>query len=144
MGSLSITAACSGILEAIGPLVLKARDFAVGMREARKEMTMLVQELSSLSILLDSLRNEYKDPSSHYPQNLRQSFVEVLGGCAGIVSEIGIVLDKSATGSRRQTVQWKASGRDGMKKLRERLTLYSKLIDTNLELLPLYVQLHIL
>jgi len=118
---------------------LKVRSFAVGMREARKEMTTLVEELSSVSMLMDPLRHECENTGFSYPQNLRQSFMEVLGHCVGVVSEMGVVLDKFASGNRRQTAKWDDPSQDDMKKLRQRLKPYSELIASNLELLSLYV-----
>ena len=79
MEPLSITAACVGILGTIGPLVLKIRTFAVGVREARGKMGSLDQELSSPSMLIEILNDESNDPTFDYPLALRQSFVEVLG-----------------------------------------------------------------
>ncbi len=47
------------------------------MREARKEMASLDQELSSLSMLMEIMKNDCEDPAFEYPLTLRGIFVDV-------------------------------------------------------------------
>jgi len=110
MEPLSITAACVGILGTIGPLVLKIRTFAVGVREARGKMGSLDQELSSPSMLIEILNDESNDPTFDYPLALRQSFVEVLGHCKRIVGEMTAVVERFGAGRLGRRRHWETSG----------------------------------
>lgn len=138
MDPLSITAACAGILGSIGPLVLKIRRVAVGVREARKDMASLDQELSSLAMLMEILKNDCEDPAFEYPARLRKSFVDVLGHCAGVLGEMTATLGKFASANLGKRLEWEALGRDNIRKLKERLNTYSDHIGKHLEFLALY------
>ncbi|KAK5062904.1 hypothetical protein LTR84_004980 [Exophiala bonariae] len=137
MDPLSITAACAGILSCIGPLVLKIRRVAVGVREARKDMASLDQELSLLAMLMEILKNDCEDPAFEYPTRLRKSFVDVLGHCAGVLGEMAATLGKFASAKLGKRLEWEAQGRDNIRKLKERLNTYSDLIGKHLEFLAL-------
>lgn len=135
MDPVSITAGCLGILAAVGPLVFKVRQFAVGLHESRKEMSAIDQDLSSLEWFIRMLQNDCNDPMFQYHSTLRQSLTEVLGRCATLMKEMTTVIDEMASGNLGRKVEWEMSGREKLSKLKLRLEAYKGHISLHLQML---------
>jgi hypothetical protein len=125
--ALTITGTCISLIANIGKLSLQIKTFVSEVREARKDMDAVNRELSSLSLCLESLREDCTQID--YPENSRIPLVAILRNCDNITKEMEALLQKMLPGNMARRTQWVMTGRDEMNKLRTGLETHKSAIE---------------
>lgn len=132
MDPISITTACVGLIAAIAQLSIQLGAFVSDVRDARKDMDAVLRELGSLSLCLQTLRDD--SANSSLPESLRTSLGAILHNCDIIVKQIQALLDKMSSGNLGRRVQWATFGREDMNRLRSSLESHKSAIDIALDM----------
>jgi hypothetical protein len=137
MEPLSIATGCVSLLSGVAKLSTQVSGFVASVRDARKDMTSVLAELSSLSLCLETLRND--SAMIDYPDAFREDLLTVLKNCDAVTTEMTTLLDKLASANMMRKVQWTALGKDEMNKLRSSLESHKSALEIGLDMTSLYV-----
>lgn len=137
MEPLSITVACVSLLSGVAKLSIQAKDFVASVRDARKDMISVQAELRSLSICLETLRDD--SMTTVYPDAFRENLLTVLKHCGTVTTQMTVLLDKYSSINVLRRIQWSASGRDEMNQLRSSLESHKSALGIGLDMTSLYV-----
>jgi chromosome segregation ATPase len=135
--TLVIAVACTSLISNIATLSKQIVTFVSDFRDARKDMDAVSRELSSLSLCIESLRND--GSKIQLPESLQQNLVGVLQNCDDVTKEMRELLRKLSSETFGRRVQWSVIARDEMNKLRSRLEAHKSAIDIALDMISMYV-----
>ena len=135
MDPFSVSTGCVGLLAAIAQLSIQIRTFVAGVREARHDMDLVSRELTSLSLCLETLRDDSE--RIKYPAGVQVNLIAVLKNCDRVTQDMQALLEKASSGSLGRRIQWTAVGRDDMDKLRSTLETHKSALDLALDMTAL-------
>lgn len=138
MDPLSIATATLTLISTLSTCTHLVKDFAIGCRDARQDLTALSRELSDLDMTLHILKDDYSpseddggnkktgDGASQQrqklPDDLRQRIVSIMENCNGVLDQLKALLKKyDGAGSVDRTARWALSGRKEAEKIRASL-----------------------
>lgn len=139
MDPFSLTAGCAGLLSSVVDLYGVASDFVRDVRDARRDIDALRSELTLIRCCVEHLQEDTTDSNFQIPANLQNSLINVLAKCNGIIVDMNKTLTKMAPTSLAKRIQWAASGKDEVNRLRVRLGDYKSSLDISLEIASMYV-----
>lgn len=119
MDPFTITATCVGLMAAIAQLSSQISTFATRVKEARKDMQDVLQELAALSANLEQMRDDQS--MKQYPVPLRQNLLDSLKNCDSITKEMGEIVRKLSSTKIFGRFQWSLSKRDKLVSLKTKL-----------------------
>jgi hypothetical protein len=137
MEPLSIAIGCVSLLTGVSKLTIQISTFVASVRDARKDMAAVSGELSSLSLCLETLRDDSN--RIDYPAGFRENLLTVLKNCDTVTAEMTTLLDKLSSANVLRKVQWTAMGRDDMNRLRSSLESHKSALEIGLDMTSLYV-----
>jgi hypothetical protein len=79
MDPFSVSTACIGLLAAVAQLKIQSTGFISDVREVRRDMDAVGRELVSLSIRLQTLRDD--SGKIRYPEGVRENLLAVIKNC---------------------------------------------------------------
>ena len=130
MDPLSITTACMGAVGTISKLSIEVPLFISSVREARKDMEAVLRELTSLTLCLNSLRDDAE--TINFPHTLR----DVIQSCDQIAGEMRDLL-KELQVAKAGRLRWTMTEREQVNKLRSSLESHKSCIDVALDMASL-------
>ncbi len=119
MDPFSVSTACVGLLAAVAQLSIQINTFVSQVRYARRDMEEVSRELSSLSLCLETLRDD--SVRVKYPEESRQTLIAVIQNCDLITKEMTALLHRLSSGNLGKRIRWSLSGRDDISRLRSSL-----------------------
>jgi hypothetical protein len=137
MEPIIIATGCVGLLSGVSKLSIQISAFVSSVRDARKDMAAVTGELSSLSLCLETLRDD--SMKLEYPDGFQENLLKVLKNCDAVTTEMTALLDKLSSANLLRKVQWTAMGRDDMNKLRSSLESHKSALEIGLDMTSLYV-----
>lgn len=137
MDPFSIATGCVSLLTGVSKLTIQISTFVASVRDARKDMAAVSGELSSLSLCLESLRDD--SMKIDYPDGFRQNLITVLKNCDTVTTEMTTLLDKLASANLLRRFQWSTMGRDDMNRLRSSLQSHKSALEIGLDMTSVYV-----
>jgi hypothetical protein len=140
MDPFTLSTACVGLLAGVAQLSVQINQFVSSVREAHSDMDAVLQELNSLSLCLEALRDD--SACIRYPQTLRNNLIAVLRNCDHVTGDMQNLLHKLSSRHLGRRIQWSATGRDEMNKLRSSLETHKSALVIALEMTTLYVYLY--
>ena len=117
MDPLSITTSSVSLLAGITTLSKAITAFVVVAREARKDVDGFSRELMSLSLCVETLRDDGFD----FPASLRTQLVAILANCDEVTKEMTALVQKYSSPNTGRKIQWSFSSRDEVLRLYHRL-----------------------
>jgi hypothetical protein len=135
MDPLSISTACVSLIATLGRIFPQIVSFVSDVRDARRDMDAVSQELHSLSLSLENLRDDSIE--INYPEGSHRTLITVLGNCDHVAKEMEALLNKMASGNIGRRMEWTIYGRDDMNKLRSRLEAHKSAIDIALDMVSI-------
>ena len=137
MDPLSVSSACVGLIAGVSQLTLQISSFVSTVRDARKDMDAVSRELTSLSLCLQTLRDD--STNIEYPQGTKETLIAVIQNCDSVTKQMETLLKKMSSGSLARSAQWAMTGRDDMNKLRSSLEAHKAAIEIALDMISMYV-----
>jgi hypothetical protein len=137
MDPISITSGCVGLLTGVAHLTSQITSFVSSVRDARKDMAAVSGELVSLSLCLETLRDD--SMKIKYPEAFNENLLTVLKNCDTVTTEMTTLLGKLSSANLMRKIQWSAMGRDDMNKLRSSLESHKSALEIGLDMTSLYV-----
>ncbi|KAK1754007.1 hypothetical protein QBC47DRAFT_385401 [Echria macrotheca] len=136
MDPLSITAACVGLLGAVGGTSAKIVAFIRSYRDAQADLACILEELSELQLVIELLRDDANvNNNQTLPEPLRNRVSTLLMNCLAILGNIDTVLNKY-TGTAGPA-KWVMFGKDDMVVLRTSLETHRGALSLMLDLLSI-------
>lgn len=139
MEPLSIATGCISLLTGVSKLSIQISAFVASVRDARKDMAAVSGELSSLSLCLETLRDD--SMKIGYPDAFRDNLLTVLKNCDTVTAEMTALLNELSSANLLRKIQWTALGRDDMNKLRSSLESHKSALEIGLDMTSLYVSI---
>lgn len=137
MEPLSIATGCASLLTAVSKLTIQISTFVASVRDARKDMAAVSGELSSLSLCLETSRDD--SMRIDYPDGFRENLLTVLKNCDTVTAEMTALLYKLSSANLLRKVQWTAMGRNDMNRLRSSLESQNSALEVGLHMTSLCV-----
>lgn len=137
MEPLSIATGCASLLTAVSKLTIQISTFVASVRDARKDMAAVSGELSSLSLCLETSRDD--SMRIDYPDGFRENLLTVLKNCDTVTAEMTALLYKLSSANLLRKVQWTAMGRNDMNRLRSSLESHKSALEIGLHMTSLCV-----
>ena len=135
MDPLSITTGCISLLTGISKLSVDISSFVSSVRNARKDMDAVSRELTSLSLCVQTLRDD--SSKTTYLDGLRDNILAVLKNCDAVTGEIKALLDRLSSANALRRLQWTATGRGEMNKLRSSLESHKSALEIAVDMTSL-------
>jgi Fungal N-terminal domain of STAND proteins len=132
---LSVATACVSLTAGIANLLLQINAFITSIQNAPTEMRGVSDELSSLSVSVESLRANSN--VVQYPVGMQDSLVSVLQNCDLVTREMSALLSKMSSMKLARKIQWTISGQKDMNKLRSSLESHKSALNIALGLTSL-------
>ncbi|KAH7086331.1 hypothetical protein FB567DRAFT_68108 [Paraphoma chrysanthemicola] len=135
MDPLSITTACVGLVANIGRCSVAITIFVRELRDARGDLAMISNELSSLEMVLVLLRDDFARTSSYtLPATLIKHLGAILKNCDEAVAEIETSLAKHRSSRLGVGGHWTlGGGKDDMHKYRSNLEAHKSALELALD-----------
>ena len=136
---LSITASCVALVTAVLNTSKVVTGFIRDVREARGDLDAVSRELSSLTTILELLKEDTTEENSTLiPKTLKIQITGILVNCTSVVSSIKYELYKPDKSRMEKIAYWTLGGGKGeMAKLRSTLEAHKTALDIALDLLSM-------
>ena len=136
---LGITASCLALLTAVANTSKVVTGFIRDVREARGDLDAVSRELSSLTTILELLKEDVTDgDGGSIPNTLQIQIKGILVNCESVVSDIESKLGKHGKSKTKKITYWTlGGGKDEVTKLRSTLEAHKTALDIALDLLAM-------
>jgi hypothetical protein len=136
---LGITASCLALLTAVANTSKVVTGFIRDVREARGDLDAVSRELSSLTTILELLKEDVTNgDGGSIPNTLQIQIKGILVNCKSVVSDIDSRLGKYGKSQTKRIAYWTmGGGKDEVTKLRSTLEAHKTALDIALDLLAL-------
>ncbi|KAJ9602501.1 hypothetical protein H2200_013044 [Cladophialophora chaetospira] len=135
MDPLSIAAGCISVLSGVSKLSVEISSFVSSVRDARRDMDAVTRELGSLSLCVETLRDD--SAKTRYPDAMRDNLRVVLKNCDTVTNDMTGLLQRLKSGNLARSIQWTAASKDEMNKLRSSLESHKSALEIGLEMTTL-------
>lgn len=134
MDPLSITAACLSISATVPTLMVRILAFVSEVKGARKDLDGVHRELSSLQLCLNALRIEDTTGRCKLPPDVATQTCQILVNIETTMRQISNLMDKLGSGRLGRRIQWAATEKEEMNKLRSSLESNKTALEISLTL----------
>lgn len=125
MDPFSVSIGCITLLSVVTKVSRSVTDFAVGFRDARKDLLSVSHELSGLDLTLQVLKADTETKERHeLPNVLRQYICDIIENCKNDLTRFEESLRVYEGESLNRTAKWAISGRKDAEKILEAIAAH--------------------
>jgi len=140
MDPLSITVSCVTLVTAVSRVTYSLTGFIREWRDASGDLEAISQELLSMQMVIESLRNTLVTKESTVPPNLKEQILGILKSCNQVVGDIEASLVKHTQSRLGKGGFWTlGGGKEDMTKHRSSLEAHKSALEITLGLLSMSV-----
>jgi hypothetical protein len=143
MDPLSLTLGCITLVPSIVKATNSTANFILEVRDARKEMDMVTNELNQLKSVLIILDDDTKQcPQDAFPAFLVDQVKIIVRKCQSTITDVENVIRRHDGDSKTKEMKWVSFGRNAMETLRKNLEAYKSGLEIAMGTLHMYVCNH--
>jgi uncharacterized protein YoxC len=142
MDPLSLTTGCIALAGTITKVSVSINSFVRTAREARSDLDSVSRELGSLQTVLELLAEDIQEAPRYIPANLEKQICGIVSSCSEVVESVDKSIQEHKNG-KMGSVRWAWSGKKEMEAFRRLLESHKSSLELALELVAMYVLVHL-
>ena len=131
----TFSAACEALITNITNVSKQISRFIARHRRARRDMDAVSRSLSSLTLCLETLRDDSMQVI--YPESMHRNLIDIIGNCDVVATEMLELLENLCSDDLAEHVEWSAHSRDALRNQISSLECYRSALDIALDMLSI-------